>query len=168
MFPMKANRLYEYYKNYDGIHEIPAKDRETLEKTVFRASLDEIWEETRRYFADKDPAQIERGNRDPKHKMALIFRWYLGKSSGWANTGDAGRKVDFQVWCGPAMGAFNEWTAGSFLEEPHNRRIVTVGQNILYGAAVLQRANSARLQGISLEGTALEPLTPERLQEYFY
>ncbi len=44
--------------------------------------------------------------------MALVFRWYLGQSSRWANAGEPTRKVDYQVWCGPAMGAFNEWTQG--------------------------------------------------------
>ena len=50
--------------------------------------------------------------------MALVFRWYLGLSSRWANAGEAGRQLDYQVWCGPAMGAFNEWAKGSFLEAP--------------------------------------------------
>ena len=48
--------------------------------------------------------------------MALVFRWYLGQSSRWANAGEPTRKLDYQVWCGPAMGAFNEWAKGSFLE----------------------------------------------------
>ncbi len=54
-----------------------------------------------------------------------MFRWYLGLSSRWANAGEAGRQLDYQVWCGPAMGAFNEWAKGSFLEaaaEPHGGR----------------------------------------------
>ena len=29
----------------------------------------------------------------------------------------------------PAMGAFNEWTKGSFLERPENRAVVTVAKN---------------------------------------
>jgi len=64
--------------------------------------------------------------------------------------GDAARKVDYQVWCGPAMGAFNEWTKGSFLERPENRRVATVALNLLYGAAVLIRVNFAKSQGVRL------------------
>ncbi|MEU1494669.1 polyunsaturated fatty acid synthase PfaD, partial [Streptomyces sp. NPDC005776] len=30
-------------------------------------------------------------------------RWYLGSSSRWAITGDASRRADYQIWCGPAM-----------------------------------------------------------------
>ena len=53
--------------------------------------------------------------------MALVFRWYLGQSSSWANAGEPSRTVDYQIWCGPAMAAFNEWVRGSFLEQPENR-----------------------------------------------
>src|SRR5438552_1506171 len=60
--------------------------------------------------------------------MALTFRWYLGLSSRWANAGEPTRQVDYQVWCGPAMGAFNEWAKGSFLERPEKRRVVTVAR----------------------------------------
>jgi trans-AT polyketide synthase/acyltransferase/oxidoreductase domain-containing protein len=30
--------------------------------------------------------------------------------------GDETRRMDYQIWCGPAMGAFNDWVRGSFLE----------------------------------------------------
>jgi trans-AT polyketide synthase, acyltransferase and oxidoreductase domains len=150
MFAMRAAKLYELYRTCDGLDKIPAADRATLEKTIFGATLDEIWNQTRAFFQERDPSQIRRAEADAKHKMALVFRWYLGQSSRWANRGEAGRKVDYQVWCGPAMGAFNEWTKGSFLERPENRRVVTVAMNILRGCAVLVRAASLRFQGITL------------------
>ena len=150
LFPMRANKLYEYYRNYDSIEAIPAKDRETLEQSIFRAPLEEIWQATRAFFAERDPEQLQRAGQDPKHRMALMFRWYLGLSSRWANAGDTARKVDYQIWCGPAMGAFNEWTRGGFLEHPGQRRVVSVALNILYGAAVVCRANLLRSQGVNL------------------
>src|SRR5206468_1928774 len=114
---------------------IPTHERAALEKTLFRAPVEEVWAQTKAYFDTRDPAQVLRGERDPKHKMALVFRWYLGQSSHWANVGDPTRSVDYQVWCGPAMAAFNEWVRGSCLEPTENRRVVTVALNILYGAA---------------------------------
>ena len=94
--------------------------------------------------------------------MALVFRWYLGQSSRWANSGELTRKIDYQVWCGPAMGAFNEWVKGSFLDRPENRRVVTVAMNILYGAAVLLRAAVLRCQGVRLPPSfpRVAPLEP--------
>ena len=99
---------------------------------------------------------MERAERDPKHRMALVFRSYLGLSSRWANSGDATRVMDYQVWCGPAMGAFNEWTRGSFLEQPENRRVVVVGQNLLYGAALQLRRQHLRAQGVQLPSGVAE------------
>ena len=150
MFAMRAAKLYELYRNHQSLDQIPGPDRAMLEKTLFRASLTEIWEQTRSYFAHRDPAQIERGERDPKHKMALVFRWYLGQSSRWANVGEPGRSMDYQIWCGPAMAAFNDWVRGSFLEQPEHRSAVTVALNILHGAAVLTRTRMLSTQGLTL------------------
>ena len=83
--------------------------------------------------------------------MALVFRWYLGLSSRWANAGEPTRRLDYQMWCGPAMGAFNEWTKGSFLEQPRNRRVVTVAFNILYGAARAAASADAAQPGLSVD-----------------
>jgi PfaD family protein len=154
MFPMRAAKLYETYRTYKGIDDIPAGDRDWLEKNLFRANLDEVWRQTCDYFSTRDPAQVEKGNRDPKHKMALVFRWYLGQSSRWANSGEPSRRLDYQIWCGPAMGAFNEWTKGTFLAQPANRHVATVAYNLLYGAAVMQRINVLRSQGFSVPPAA--------------
>jgi PfaD family protein len=148
MFAMRAAKLFELYRTCGGLDQIPAAERTQLEKNIFRAPLEAIWDETRAFFAARDPAQLERAARDPKHRMALVFRWYLGLSSRWAKTGEPSRTVDYQIWCGPAMAAFNEWVRGSFLEHPENRRVVTVALNILYGAAVLGRARSYSAQGL--------------------
>jgi PfaD family protein len=150
MFAMRAAKLYELYRAHSSLDELPETERANIEKNLFRAPLAEIWDKTRAFFLQRDPAQVARADRDAKHKMALVFRWYLGLSSRWANAGEPTRRLDYQVWCGPAMGAFNEWVKGSFLEQPSNRRVVTVAFNILYGAAVLLRLQTLRSQGFPL------------------
>ncbi len=80
--------------------------------------------------------------------MALIFRWYLGLSSRWSNSGEKGREIDYQIWCGPAMGAFNDWVKGSYLAEPSNRRVVDIAHHIMTGAAFLYRLQNLKLQGL--------------------
>lgn len=169
MFPMRAAKLYEVYRAFKGINEIPAGEREWLEKNLFRTTLEEVWRQTVDYFSTRDPAQIDKGERDPKHQMALIFRWYLGQSSRWANSGEPSRKLDYQIWCGPAMGAFNEWTRGTFLAKPANRKVATVACNLLYGAAVMQRLNMLRSQGFVVppEAARVEPQTSEVLRSRF-
>ena len=150
MFPMRARKLYELYKNYESIEEIPQQERQKLEQQVFRNSLDEIWRQTEEHFNARDPHQIERAKDHPKRKMALIFRWYLGLSSRWSNIGEKGRETDYLIWCGPAMGAFNYWVKGSYLEEVSNRKTVEVAWHIMTGAAYLYRLRLLQIQGVWL------------------
>jgi len=166
MFPMRAAKLYELYRAHTGLEALPAAERATLEKQFFRSSLETAWQRTRDYFLTRDPRQVERAERDAKHKMALVFRSYLGLSSRWANAGDPERVLDYQVWCGPAMGAFNEWTKGSWLEKVENRRVAEVGLNLLHGAAVQMRGLALRNQGIPLpvELTNCPPLEEAELK----
>jgi len=154
MFSVRAAKLYDLYSRYNRYEDIPEKERLTLEHKFFKNSFEEEWRSTRAFFVKRDPKQVTKAEEDSKHKMALVFRSYLGRSSMWAVTGEASRKIDFQIWCGPAIGAFNEWVKGSFLEKPENRTIQTVAMNILLGASVATRANWLRNQGAILpEGT---------------
>lgn len=168
MFSMRASKLYELYRAHNSIEDLPLGERQKLEKTIFRKDLNQVWEETRRYFQQRDPRQLAKAERDPKYKMALVFRWYLGQSPVWANRGEPDRRLDYQIWCGPAMGAFNEWVKGSFLEAPGQRRVATVAWNLLFGAAVLMRANQLKLQGVRLDDEAelSAPLEIEQIKEF--
>jgi PfaD family protein len=167
MFPFRAAKLFELYSKYQSMDEIPPRMREMLERDYFKCTLEESWRQTAAFFRKRDPRQIEIAENDPKHKMALVFRSYLGQSSGWAVTGDPGRKIDYQVWCGPAMGAFNEWVRGSFLEKTENRKTVVVAMNLLFGAAAATRANWIRFQGATLAPGVgdFAPMTAERMAE---
>ncbi len=168
MFSIRAQKLYDLYRAYDSIEDLPTEEREKVEKTFFRAPLATIWEQTRSYFAVRDPRQVEKAENDPKFKLALVFRWYLGQTPVWANQGDASRKIDYQVWCGPAMGAFNEWAKNSFLEDLAQRKVVTVAYNILFGAAVLQRANQLIQQDsqFKFDSSMLAPMQIAQIKEF--
>lgn len=148
MFAMRGQKLYEIYQKYESIDEIPPAEREKLEATIFKQSLDSVWNECVKFFSERDPKQIERANEKPKDKMALIFRWYLGLSSRWASIGEKGREMDYQIWCGPSMGAFNDWTKGTYLEKPENRSVVDVSLHLLKGAAFLWRIRMLEAQGL--------------------
>jgi PfaD family protein len=150
MFPQRAGKLYELFSRYNSYEEISSDQREILERDFFRCSFNEEWEQTQQFFARHDPRQIDIAEKKPRHKMALVFRSYLGRSSNWANAGDPARKIDYQIWCGPAIGAFNHWVKGTFLEKCENRRTVTVAMNLMLGAAATTRVNWLRQQGISL------------------
>ena len=150
MFPGRAARLYDLYTRYPSLEAIPGEVMARLEQEIFRRPVGEVWEETRRFWESRDPAEVARAEADPRHRMALVFRWYLGLSTRWAITGDPDRALDRQVWCGPAMGAFNAWTTGSFLDKPGNRTVVQIALNLLEGAAVATRAQQLRSCGVAV------------------
>ncbi len=150
LFPVRAQKLYELYKTYDSIEDIPIQEREKLEKQIFKKSLDDIWEGTVAYLSNRSPEKISRAASNPKFKMALIFRWYLGLSSRWSSSGEKDREIDYQIWCGPAMGGFNDWVRNSYLSIPNNRKVVDVANNIMTGAAFLYRMQSLKIQGLQM------------------
>lgn len=164
MFPLKSAKLYDLYNRYNGLDDLSEKQRKILERDFFRCSLSQEWEQTKDFFAQYDPKQIARAENDPKHKMALLFRSYLGRSSAWSIHGEQSRKIDFQIWCGPAIGAFNEWVKGSFLEKPENRKIVTLAMNLLFGAAVITRINWLVCQGVALP-PGIRKIIPKELSQ---
>jgi hypothetical protein len=77
-------------------------------------------------------------------------------SSRWAIAGDHARRADYQIWCGPAMGAFNRWVAGSFLEDVSQRSVVQIARNLLEGATVVTRAHQLRSCGVAVPPAAFE------------
>ncbi len=156
MFGVRGFKLYETYLAYPSLEAIPADLRERLEKEVLHATLEEIWQDTERFWRHREPKEVEKAERDPKHKMALCFRWYLGKASRWAIEGEPTRRMDYQIWCGPAMGAFNAWVKGSFLEDPKNRSVVQIARNLLEGAAVITRAQQLRTYGAPVPAAAFQ------------
>ena len=156
MFGVRAAKLYEAYRDHASLEAIPAAARSKLEKDVLHATFDEIWAETRGFWLQRDASEVAKAEADPKHRMALVFRWYLGKASKWAIDGELSRRTDFQIWCGPAMGAFNRWTAGSFLAEAANRSVVQIARNLLEGAAVITRAGQLRGFGVPVPPSSFQ------------
>lgn len=156
LFAPRARKLYELYRSYPSLEAIPAAERGKVERELLRASFDEAWASTRAFWLSRDAAEVTRAETDPKHRMALVFRSYLGLSSRWAIDGVAERSADFQIWCGPAMGAFNAWTAGSFLADPAQRSVVQVARNLMEGAAAITRAQQLRSYGVAVPAQAFD------------
>ncbi|MEA5503212.1 PfaD family polyunsaturated fatty acid/polyketide biosynthesis protein [Halotia wernerae UHCC 0503] len=158
LFPLRAQKLFDLYKTYNSIEDIPSQEKEKLEKQIFRNSLEAVWQETANYLSKRNPDKLIKATNNSKLKMALIFRWYLGLSSRWSNSGEKGREIDYQIWCGPAIGSFNDWVRGSYLSEANNRQVVDVALHIMTGAIFLYRIQSLRIQGLQI---------PDYYNQYF-
>ena len=72
--------------------------------------------------------------------MALVFRWYFGHSTRLALSGSEKSKVDYQIHCGPALGAFNQWVKGTELENWRNRHVDMIGVKLMEDTADLVNA----------------------------
>lgn len=162
MFAVRAQKLYELYRTREALHDLTPDEVAWLEGQLLHESVEDAWEATRAFHLRRDPAEVEKAEADPKHKMALVFRRYLFMGAQWAREGVAERRADFQIWCGPAIGAFNDWARGSFLADPSQRSVVQIGLNLMEGAARATRAQQLRAAGVHLPADAAA-FAPRRL-----
>ncbi len=131
-FPARANKLYDLYRLYNSIDEIDDKTKKQLQERYFQCSFEDIYKEVKAYWP---PEKIAQAEKNPKQKMALIFRWYFGYSSRIALAGETDRRVDFQVHCGPALGAFNQWVKNTELHSWRNRHVDQIAEKLMVGTA---------------------------------
>ena len=92
MFGVRSAKLYEAWHTHAALEAIPPELRAKLENDVLHATFDDIWAETKAFWQKRDAAEAARAEADPKHRMALVFRWYLGKASKWAIDGEPTRR----------------------------------------------------------------------------
>lgn len=145
-FPTRANKLFSLYSHYASLDEIPEKTRKQLQTTYFKKTFEEVWDETRQYL-DKQGLQHEviKAEANPKHKMALVFRWYFGYSTRLALSGAQDSRVNYQVHTGPALGAFNQWVKGTPIEAWSNRHADEIGKLLLTETAAYLSRSLERL-----------------------
>jgi len=136
-FPARANKLYELYQRYNSIEEIDPKTRQHIEQRFFKRSFEAVWEETRSYYVGSDPAKLREIEKSPKQKMAAIFKWYFIHTTRLALSGSDEQRIDYQIHCGPALGAFNQWVKGTELQPWQNRRVADIASRLLSSAAAL-------------------------------
>jgi len=143
-FPGRANRLYELYSRHNSLEEIDHPTRKQLEEKYFKRSFEEIWIETRDYYLRTDP-KFGKTEPSPKQKMALVFKWYFVHSTRLAIHGVEEERVNYQVHCGPALGAFNQWVKGTVLESWRNRHVNDIAERIMNGAAIVLTKRHAEM-----------------------
>lgn len=133
-FPARANKLYELYRQYNAIEEIDDKTKTRLQEQYFKKSFTAIYADVQQTYSTQE---IERAERNPKAKMALLFKWYFTYSTELALRGDRESKVDYQVYCGPALGAFNQWVQGTLLEHWQQRHVDQIADKLMNETADL-------------------------------
>lgn len=136
----RANRLHDVYKMYNSFDEVDDETRSIIEEKYLKARFHEIYESEIKAKklpgADEEIAQAE---EDPKHKMALVFRWYMERAMMSALEGNEAEKVNYLVPCGPALGAFNRWVKGTELEDWRRRHVDEIAERLMSHADLLLR-----------------------------
>lgn len=155
LFAARANKLHQLYRQHGSLDEIDRETRRTIEQTWFRRSFDEVWIAARTYHERKGRHDtIERAERNPKQKMALVFKWYFADTTRAAIVGDDDA-VNYQIHCGPAMGAFNSFVRGTELEPWRNRHVDAIAEALMRGTTeVLSRRFRAIADAATTGGTA--------------
>jgi trans-AT polyketide synthase/acyltransferase/oxidoreductase domain-containing protein len=146
LFPARANKLYDVYMHHDSLDSIDESTRKQIEEKYFRRTFDEVWREMREFYSNNNADEIERAERNPKHKMSLIFQWYFAHTLHIALHGDPEQKVDYQIHTGPALGAFNQWVKGTHLENWRNRHVDELAEKLMDEAAEVLRRRLGEIQ----------------------
>ncbi|TQS26495.1 ACP S-malonyltransferase [Microbispora sp. KK1-11] len=136
LFAARATKLHQLYQRHRSLEEIDPATMASIERTFFRRSLEEVWRETRdHYLSGGRPHVVEKAERDPRHRMVLVFKWYFAHSNRLALAGDPAERANYQIHCGPAMGAFNRFVRGTELEDWRNRHVDVIAERLMTGAA---------------------------------
>lgn len=121
-------------------------ERVKLERTVFKRSFSEVWEECLHYLKtmgrDKDIAQAQ---ANPKVRMARVFRWYFIYSTRLSFSNSADDLVNYQIQTGPALGAFNQWIKGTDMALWQQRHVDDIAHLLLKETAKHLRENQQKL-----------------------
>lgn len=142
-FPARATRLYDLYRTLDSVEAMDPATRSQVESWM-GVSLDRAWADCKAFHP---PEEIARAEALPRHRLALILRRYFGLATRHALDGAVDRKVDFQIQCGPALGAFNAWVSGTDLEPWRHRHVDTIADALMHGAAAVLHARLEALRG---------------------
>ena len=157
----RGNQLYQLWRRHGAWENVPAAEQRDLEKNVFGESFEAAWLACVRHLESKnDAAELLRCEREPAARFGRVIKRFLWQTARWpmaGSQGDASRRRLYQLWCGPAMGAFNDWTRDTFLADPSARTVDQVALNLLEGAACVTRAQQLRACGVPVPATAFAP-----------
>ncbi|MBC2580401.1 ACP S-malonyltransferase [Clostridium sp. DJ247] len=139
-FSARVNKLYQLLKNTNSIGQLDCETKTQLEERYFNKSINDILEECKKNITKEE---LEIINNCSNPEIALVFKWYVENSKKEAIRGEKRNKINYNISCSPALGAFNEWVKGTDLELWKNRNVDKIALMIMDGAAeILERANS--------------------------
>jgi trans-AT polyketide synthase/acyltransferase/oxidoreductase domain-containing protein len=135
LFPARAIQLVDLFQRHDSFEDLAAPLRETIETQWFKRSIDAIWQEILEYRQRRHPDTDTLLQPTPRQRTIMILRWYFAETCRLAMAGERARRADFQIHCGPAMGAFNAWVRGTSMERWFQRPVVEIAHRLMQQGA---------------------------------
>ncbi len=136
-FPARAQKLYDLYRVHSDIDDLSVQDIKQIEKHFFARSMTSVYQEI---IATKDNHAIKKMNESKKYKMAEIFKWYFDYAQKLSMQGVKQEQDNYQIYCGPALGAFNQWAAGTAFESWQNRQVDKIALSLLEDASAFLKS----------------------------
>ncbi len=130
-FVGRANKMYDIYKHYNSFKEINSNTINQLENTFFKRKISDILSEEKDYYKQNNLKDYKRLLEDEKYQLLVVIKWYFRNSTEFALKGVSERKTDYQIQCGKALGAFNDWVRGTKFERLENRRAAEIGEFLM-------------------------------------
>lgn len=148
-FPARARKLHSLWQHHTSLESIDSAARAQIEEKFLGMSFDAAWQAACAGAAHstRDAADVARAERDPKARMAVVFRRYFSQAMAAALAGDAAQRVNFEVHCGPGLGALNAWLGNVPWQQ---RPVAAIARQIMDEAARMTAARAAE----AVEGMA--------------
>jgi trans-AT polyketide synthase/acyltransferase/oxidoreductase domain-containing protein len=127
-FYARANNLARLYMSYKSINDIPRSVIEKLEKDYFRKPIELVYREISEGVSYE---LVEKSEKNPKYKMGLVFNKYYEDALRYAKGGKVENRLDYQIYCGPALGTYNALVKNTDKEQWRNRHVDEMAIDIL-------------------------------------
>ncbi|WP_258298149.1 PfaD family polyunsaturated fatty acid/polyketide biosynthesis protein, partial [Paenibacillus peoriae] len=151
-FAARANKLYQLFTQHTCIEDIPPATRRELEQYYFKRTFEQVWELVCEHKQRSNSVQLVEAMDNPRLKMALIFKWYFAHCNAVTLRGELSEKDNFVVYCGPAIGAFNQWVAGTDYENWQNRHVDGIAEILMAHACTYTAARTVNTVSIGQAG----------------
>jgi trans-AT polyketide synthase/acyltransferase/oxidoreductase domain-containing protein len=119
LFPARAARLYELWRVHQSATEL---DGDTRQQVLGG-------------YLGNETTTTDLPGHDPKAQLAALFRHYFTRGLRLAVQGDKQHKIDYLIHCGPALGAFNQFVAGTALQPWRARTVEAICDALMQEAA---------------------------------
>lgn len=130
-FPARAQKLYDLYRLNKGLDGLSQKEKFQIEQHFMQKSFTAVLAEI---MTTENSQEIKKINENDKYKMARVFKWYFDHAQKSALNGLQINQDNYQIFCSPAMGAFNQWVSETDLKSWKNRHVDDIAMRLMSGA----------------------------------